>query len=103
MEPVEVPLGVSDEEQQQAVQPPPMWIFALLVLPNAIFPNGFVGTVMSSLLRRENMSLGDIANVTALISLPPTLYVLWQSAHLLYDRRGWTGGTVVRDPEGAWN
>jgi len=93
-----MPLGVSDGEQQRAVPPPPMWIFALLVLPNAIFSNGFVGTVMSSLLRRENMSLGDIANVPALISLPPTLYFLWSPlVDFFVRRRTWiaVAGTVT--------
>ena len=93
-----MPLGVGDAAQQRAVPPPPMWIFALLVLPNAIFTNGFVGTVMSSLLRRENMSLGDIANVTALISLPPTLYFLWSPlVDFVVRRRTWiaAAGTVT--------
>ncbi len=90
MEHVEVPLVVNEGEQRPAVLPPPVWIFALLVLPNAIFSNGFVGTVLSSLLRSEHMSLGDIANVTALISLPPTLYFLWSPlVDFLIRRRTW--------------
>ena len=64
MEHFEMTGAVTGREKQLTVPPPPVWIFALLVLPNAIFSNGFVSTVMSSLLRSEHMSLGDIANVT---------------------------------------
>jgi len=90
MEHLESPRSVGDGDQSLAVPPPPLWIFALLVLPNAIFSNGFVSTVMSSLLRSEHMSLGDIANVTALISLPPALYFLWSPlVDFLIRRRTW--------------
>lgn len=90
--------AVTGREKQLTVPPPPVWIFALLVLPNAIFSNGFVSTVMSSLLRSEHMSLGDIANVTALISLPPTLYFLWSPlVDFILRRRTWiaVSGTVT--------
>ena len=82
-------VGVSDGATP-SVPPPPVWIFSLLVLPNAIFSNGFVSTVMPSLLRSEHMRLEDIANVSALISLPPALYFLWSPmVDFLIRRRTW--------------
>src|SRR5580698_7434410 len=76
-----------DEGVRPSVPPPPVWIFSLLVLPQAIYSSGFVSTVMSSLLRSEHMSLEAIANMTALISLPPALYFLWSPMVDFWIRR----------------
>ena len=56
---------------------PPVWMFALLVLPYAVFSNGFVNTVVAVLLRAEQVPLDRIANVNALLLAPAMLYCLW--------------------------
>ena len=59
------------------IKAPPVWIFGLLVLPYAVFSNGFINTVVASLLRAEHVPLDRIANVNALLLAPMMLYCLW--------------------------
>jgi len=81
-------IGVEAEvEVRPSVPPPPVWIFSLLVLPTAIYANGFVSTVLTSMLRSEHMSLGNIANVSALLALPPALYFVWSPMVDFWIRR----------------
>jgi PAT family beta-lactamase induction signal transducer AmpG len=87
MEHIEAVGDGGNEEVRPSAPPPPIWIFSLLVLSPAVYSNGFVSTVMSSLLRSEHMSLGDIANVTALMTIPQTIYFFWSPMVDFWVRR----------------
>ena len=56
---------------------PPVWMFALLVLPYAVYSNGFVNTVLAALLTAEHVPLDQVAGIIAVILLPATLYFFW--------------------------
>jgi PAT family beta-lactamase induction signal transducer AmpG len=66
---------------------PPVWIFAFLVLPAAVFANGFTATALGSLLRSEKMPLADIASYASVLALPPMLYFLWSPLVDFWMRR----------------
>ena len=85
MEHVE-PIG-REAHAAKSAAPPPVWLFAFLVLPAAVYGNGFAGTALSSILRSQKMPLADIANVVALIQLPPMLYFLWSPMVDFWIRR----------------
>jgi PAT family beta-lactamase induction signal transducer AmpG len=68
-------------------RPPPVWIFAFLVLPPAVLSNGFVFTALGSLLRSEKMPLADIASYIAVLQLPSMLYFLWSPLVDFWIRR----------------
>jgi PAT family beta-lactamase induction signal transducer AmpG len=73
-----IPQESSSEKASNApAAAPPPWLFAFLVLPAAVYGNGFAGTALSSILRSQDIPLADIANLVALIQLPPMLYFLW--------------------------
>lgn len=65
------------QEPAKGVSPPPLWMFALLVLPYAVYSNGFLNTVAAAILTREGMSLDSISSMLALLLLPASLYFLW--------------------------
>ena len=56
---------------------PPVWMFGLLVLPYAVYSNGFVNTVLAALLTREHVPLDQVAGIIAVIILPASLYFFW--------------------------
>ena len=64
-------------DERGGVEAPPIWMFALLVLPYAIYSNGFTNTVVAAMLTREGMSLDGISSVVAVLILPTMLYFLW--------------------------
>lgn len=79
---------VGDVGQKPAgKRPPPVWIFAFLVLPPAVFSNGFVSTALGSLLRSEKMPLAEIAGYLSVLALPPMLYFLWSPLVDFWMRR----------------
>ncbi len=61
----------------EPVEPPPPWIFALLVLPYAVYANGFTATVVTVLLTHEGLSLDQISAFLTWIMAPTFLYFLW--------------------------
>ena len=66
---------------------PPVWLFGLLVLPYAVYSNGFVNTVVAALLRADGVPLANIPNVVALAILPTSLYFLWSPLVDFWVRR----------------
>lgn len=67
-------VGAAEAPPQKA---PPVWMFALLVLPYAVYVNGFVNTVLAALLTAEHVPLDQVAGIIAVILLPATLYFFW--------------------------
>jgi PAT family beta-lactamase induction signal transducer AmpG len=77
-------------------RPPPVWIFAFLVLPPAVLSNGFVGTALGSLLRSEKMPLATIASYMAVLQLPSMLYFAWSPlVDFWIRRRTWVAVSAV--------
>jgi MFS transporter, PAT family, beta-lactamase induction signal transducer AmpG len=56
---------------------PPSWLFGPLSLPFGIFSNGFVAIVMPFVLRKQGVSVEQIAGIVALISSANSYYFLW--------------------------
>ncbi len=75
------------DEGAGGVKAPPVWLFGLLVLPYAVYANGFVNTVLAALLRADGMALDRIPNVVAVAVLPTTLYFLWSPLVDFWVRR----------------
>ena len=68
----------------------PGWLFAVLALPYAVLVNGFVGTVLAYLLRRDGVTVDRIGEIIALVNLPQALYFLWSPlTDFWLRRRNW--------------
>ncbi len=65
----------------------PGWLFGVLALPYAVLVNGFVGTVLAYLLRRDGVTVDRIGEVIALVNLPQALYFLWSPVTDFWMRR----------------
>jgi PAT family beta-lactamase induction signal transducer AmpG len=89
--------GVEGVKQKSAARrAPPVWIFAFLVLPQAVLLNGFVGTALGSMLRSEKMPLAVIASYLAVLQLPLMLYFLWSPlVDFWVRRRTWVAVSAV--------
>jgi hypothetical protein len=55
---------------------PRPWIFSVLILPLGIYV-GFIWTALPFLLGKAGVSVEQIANISALLQLPPVLMFLW--------------------------
>ena len=78
---------VRAEDATGEVAPPPVWMFGLLVLPYAVYANGFVNTVVAALLTAEGVPLDRVADIVAAIVLPTTLYFMWSPLVDFWMRR----------------
>jgi MFS family permease len=63
------------------------WLFAFLIAPVAVLSNGLIGGVLSYLLRKQSVSLGEAASLVALLNLPQTIYFLWSPITDFWIRR----------------
>lgn len=63
------------------------WLFAFLIAPVAVLSNGLIGGVLSYLLRKQSVSLGEAASLVALLNLPQTIYFLWSPITDFWVRR----------------
>ena len=80
-------LGAKIEAVRERVDAPPVWMFGLLVLPYAVYANGFVNTVVGALLTRDGVPADRVADIVAAMVLPTTLYFLWSPLVDFWVRR----------------
>ncbi len=66
---------------------PPVWLFGLLVLPYAVYANGFVNTVVGALLTAEGVPAERVASIVAAVVLPTSLYFIWSPLVDFWVRR----------------
>jgi hypothetical protein len=52
-------------------------MFGLLVLPYAVYANGFVNTGLAALLTARHVPLDQVASIISVVLLPATLYFFW--------------------------
>ncbi len=78
---------IPGEGNQAHSEAPPVWMFGLLVLPYAMYANGFVNTVLGALLTAQGVSADRVADVVAAVTLPTSLYFLWSPLVDLWVRR----------------
>jgi hypothetical protein len=69
---VEPPL--SHAVKEPAGKTAPAWMFGLLVLPYAVYANGFVNTGLAALLTARHVPLDQVASIISVVLLPATLY-----------------------------
>ena len=53
------------------------WVFAFLIAPIAVLSNGVISGALSLLLRRQGVSLGQVAAIVSLLNVPQTIYFVW--------------------------
>ena len=73
-----------------------LWLFGVLIGPNAILSHGVVSGTLSFLLRQQGVGLGRSASIVSLLTLPFVLTFLWgPTTDFWLRRRSWILGASV--------
>ena len=78
------------QPETSPLRTPPVWMFGLLVLPYAVYANGFVNTVVAALLTAQGVPADRVADILTAVIAPTFLYFLWSPlVDFWWRRRTW--------------